>query len=279
MDLPQLTKTYTFLNEILNKYDTFNNPVSNEDVNVNILNLCDNYNTFTTNLTLEQKHTCKKLLRNLLLCNDPQIVHPIKCCSILNFWLYFEMKKYRLSNGIINEIFELSYESINAEHKNKYCAPYDSSNEKLYKSEELIKLGIFIVNEDEFKILLNNKDYLKNCIFKRYFYECVNTYINLNGQSCPEEIKDITYNEDICSILANFRASYQSFLNEAKSKGYELPYLTSPNPYVVDSCTWKETNIESSSTVSNNLNKSISRSVPTAIGTMSAIPPFLALIM
>ncbi|GAB69885.1 hypothetical protein PCYB_006340 [Plasmodium cynomolgi strain B] len=181
-------KKYNFLSEILNKYDTFDNPVSNKDVNVDILNLCDEYKTFNSNLTPEQKDTCKKLLRNLFLCNDTKKVNPIKCCSALNFWLYFEIKKYSFSKDIIEMIYDLPYGRENNVANYGYCPPYNLSNDNLDKTEELLKLSIFIVNIDEFQNLLNSyTDNFKKCFLKKYFYECVNTYNVLKEQYCSEE--------------------------------------------------------------------------------------------
>ncbi|SCA81825.1 VIR protein [Plasmodium vivax] len=258
-------------------YDTLDKDVSNEDGNQDILSSCDRENAFNANPTIEEKNTCKKLLRNLFSCNDPNSVKFMKCCSDLYIWLYFEIKKYSLSNDIIKNIFKLTNLRKDQVPKPKYC-DYFSFNDNLHKPEELIKLRIFNDNIDKFQNLLINTDYSKNCFFKRYFYECVNTYIDLNGQFCSEDKKDISSNKDTCKILRDFSFLYTTFRQMANSKGYELPDLYSSKPYHVVSCTSEVTNLESSSTDSNNSDKSIQRSVPTAIGTMAAIPPFLALI-
>ncbi|CAG9474676.1 unnamed protein product [Plasmodium vivax] len=277
MDYPQFIKTYTFLEEILTMYEIFDKPMSSEDGNLDILKSCDKDSTFNANPTIQKKETCKKLLRNLLLCKGLNSGNFIKCCSDLYVWLYFEIKKYNLSNNIIKNIFKLPNLKNDRVPKPNYCL-YFSFNDNLHKPEELIKLRIFNDNIEKFHNLLNNTDVSKNCFFKRYFHECVNTYIDLNGQICSEEKKGIAINEGTCEILGMFSTLYPSFLHVAKSKGYELPDLYSSKPYEVVSCTSEETKVESSSTDSNNSNKSISRTVPTAIGTMAAIPPFLALI-
>ncbi|KMZ89721.1 hypothetical protein PVMG_04551 [Plasmodium vivax Mauritania I] len=251
--------------------------MSSEDENQDILNSCDNDSTFNSKPTIEQKNTCKKLLRNLLLCNDSNSVEFMKCCRNLYVWLYFEIKNYTLSNDIIQNIFKLPNLRIKQVARPKYC-PYFSFNDNLHKPGELIKLRIFNDNIDKFHNLLNNTEYSRNCFFKKYFYECVNTYIDLNGQFCSEERKDITNNKDTCDILREFSTLYAPFLQKANNNGYELPNLFSSNKYDVFSCTLEETKEESSSTASNNSNKSKSHTVPTAIGTMAAIPPFLALI-
>ncbi|KMZ99292.1 hypothetical protein PVNG_02175 [Plasmodium vivax North Korean] len=238
--------------------------MSSEDENQDILNSCDNDSTFNSKPTIEQKNTCKKLLRNLLLCNDSNSVEFMKCCRNLYVWLYFEIKNYTLSNDIIQNIFKLPNLRIKQVARPKYC-PYFSFNDNLHKPGELIKLRIFNDNIDKFHNLLNNTDDSKNCFFKRYFYECVNTYIDLNGQFCSEGRKYSTNNKDTCDILSEFSTLYPSFLQKANIKGYELPTLFSSNSYDVVSCTSEETNQESSSTAANNSDKSIQHSVPTAI--------------
>ncbi|KMZ76831.1 hypothetical protein PVIIG_05403 [Plasmodium vivax India VII] len=246
-------------------YEIFDKPMSSEDGNQDILNSCDKDSTFNSNPTVKQKNTCKKLLRNLLLCNDPNSFVFMKCCNDLYIWLYFEIKKYRLSNNIIKNIFTLPNLENDRVPKPNYCL-YFSFNDNLHKPEDLIKLRIFNDNIDKFHNLLNNTDNSRNCFFKMYFYECVNTYIYLNGQFCSEGRQDIANNKDNCKIVRDFSTLYTSFYQVASMKGYELPYLYSSNPYNVISCTIEGTNNESSSTASNNSNKSISRTVPTAIG-------------
>ncbi|KMZ83236.1 hypothetical protein PVBG_05206 [Plasmodium vivax Brazil I] len=258
-------------------YDTLDKDVSNEDGNQDILNLCERDNAFNTNPTTEEKNTCKKLLRNSFSCIDPNSVKFMKCCSDLYVWLYFEIKKYSLSNDIIKKIFKLPNLIEDQVPKPNYC-PYFSFNDNLHKPDELLKVRVFNDNVEKFHNLLNNTEYSRNCFFKKYFYECVNTYIDLNGQFCSEERKDITNNKDTCDILREFSTLYAPFLQKANNNGYELPNLFSSNKYDVVSCTLEETKEESSSTASNNSNKSKSHTVPTAIGTMAAIPPFLALI-
>ncbi|KMZ77044.1 hypothetical protein PVIIG_06222 [Plasmodium vivax India VII] len=247
-------------------YDTLDKDVSNEDGNQDILSSCDRENAFNANPTIEKRKTCKKLLRNLLLCKGLNSGNFIKCCSDLYVWLYFEIKKYKLSNDNIKNIFTIP--NLRGYQVTKpHCCPYFSFNDNLHKPDELLKVRVFNDNVEKFHNLLNNTEYSRNCFFKRYFYECVNTYIDLNGQFCSEDKKDISSNKDTCKILRDFSSLYTTFRQMANSKGYELTDLYSSKPYHVVSCTSEVTNLESSSTASKNSDKSIQHSF-TPVGTM-----------
>ncbi|GAB69798.1 hypothetical protein PCYB_005470, partial [Plasmodium cynomolgi strain B] len=263
---------YPLLEEILNWYDILDQSV---DKNIDILNLCDETTKFINDVEII---VCKKILRKLFLCNDPNNNDSIKCCNDLHFWFYFKNKKYSLSNGIIKKIFELPNKSVNNQLKKEYCSPDMPLFVNFHKPEELIKLIIFNENKDKFLNLLNNMDYSKKCSFKRYFYDCVNTYHDLNEQYCSKEKRDLDSNKGTCEILDSFIDLYNPFFQVAKSGGYVLPNLSSSKSNDAFSCTPVETKLESFSTAFNNSDKLTTHSIPTAIGTMAGIPPFLWLI-
>ncbi|CAG9474705.1 unnamed protein product [Plasmodium vivax] len=280
MDFSQLTKEYPFLGKILTLYDKLDEPVDADHPNKDIINLCDKENTFNTSLATDQKITCKKLLRNLLLCNSLNCDNFINFCSNLYVWLYFEIKKSGISNDIIKNIFELPKLREKGVINYIYC-PYDTFNDQKHDPEDLMKLSIFNNNVYTFQSLLKDSKVSNYCYLKNYVYECVNIYNKNNKNnktySSPQDCTS-SPQEYACEIITQFNSLYTSHILNEEGIIHKFPELYNDiDLNDIDICPVEESE---SNSITDETQPGTPKTggVPTALSAMVGIPPFLALI-
>ncbi|KMZ99332.1 hypothetical protein PVNG_02215 [Plasmodium vivax North Korean] len=265
--------------DILKLYNKLDETVVENDENKEILKLCDNAATFDTNLRDVEKIVCKKLLNNLLqLKNDKYDDDFKKLCSNLYVWLYFKINKPRISNDIIKKIFELPNSTEYIQRKYNYC-PYFSFNDKIRNPESIMKLRIFNDNSDTFQSMLKDRNKLKDCDLRKYVYECIKIYQEMNRTYILSGDCSSSQHKNACDIINEFKQLYSSFIynrNEILHKFPELSSYTSTN--IIDGCPSPENTADSTSGEPSQTGTSTRGVVSPALGVMAGIPPFLALI-
>ncbi|GAB69866.1 hypothetical protein PCYB_006150, partial [Plasmodium cynomolgi strain B] len=273
-----------FLEEIWNMYDNFVKNVNGSKYG-QLLDFCYKGTIFQKPNMEEYKNMCKKLLRNLLLLADGNYGYEnfFKYCDMLYIWIYFETKKKKLTNSIIEEIFDDLVKFLTEEYR-KAC-PYFSYSENLHEPHKLMKLRIFEHNIYTFQNILDNISDPHNCSCLKYAYECINIYNDMNKRFCATDEHKNTINKGTCDILEIFNTLYSNYIRNVNRGIYELPLLsdttnatyTPTDTYVTRCLLNKQKSKLDSSTVDQSSNpKQIS--ISTAFGSMAGIPPFLVLI-
>ncbi|KMZ83216.1 hypothetical protein PVBG_05186 [Plasmodium vivax Brazil I] len=253
------------------------NAVTENDQNRDFLNLCDKENVFICNLTGNEKHTCKKILRNFILCNSVNRDDFFHCCCNLYVWLYFEIKKYKISNVNIKKIFDLHKLTEYSGIKYNPCS-YITFNDGVKNPEDLMKLNIFNDNAGTFYSTLKDSNESKDCDLKKYVYECVDIYNNIKKNHSFSYDCSISPHESACTLTYEFNDAYTRYILNKPETTHKFPKLSSDTPLdVIDGCPLKGTE---SKTVPEETQQDTLKTggVSTALSAMVGIPPFLALI-
>ncbi|KMZ77096.1 hypothetical protein PVIIG_06093 [Plasmodium vivax India VII] len=227
------------------------------------LNLCDKENVFITNLTTYEKNTCKKHLRNFILCNSTNR-NFFHCCGNLYVWLYFEIEKYKISNDKIKKIFGLPNSTEYSGIKYTPC-PYMTFNDAVNNSEDLMKLNIFNDNAGTFYSILNDSKESKDCDLKKYVYECVDIYNKTNKQyASPQECSSLPPG-NTCIIINEFNSRYTSYILNKQGLTHKFPQLFSHiSLNNIDGCPLEEL-------VSHTVSEEIKQDTPTKGGVSTSL--------
>ncbi|KMZ95743.1 hypothetical protein PVMG_05342 [Plasmodium vivax Mauritania I] len=227
MGFSQLKEKYQFLGDILNLYDKLDQPGGENDQNKEILILCDKAPLLKRD-TGEYKKFCKKLLNNLLLLtkDDYGGNNFLKYCDILYMWMYFEIKKNDIPDDITKPIFDQSVMMIKKKLTKTTC-PYFNFNEKINEPTKLINLHIFNNNVDTIQGLLKNSDKSKYCYLKKYVYECVNIYKEMNKTYNFLGNCNSSQHKYACDISNKFYTFYTSKIFNNREINHEFPQLSS----------------------------------------------------
>ncbi|SCO65497.1 VIR protein [Plasmodium vivax] len=262
--------------EILKFYNDLDQSVIQNHPNQEILNLCDKYDTFNTELTTKQTNTCKKLIRNLLLCNTLNEHNFINFCSNLYVWLYFETKKSGISNDIIKKIFDLPKLREKGVIKFMYC-PYDTYNDQRHDPEDLMKLSIFNDNVGTFQSMLMNSNMSNDCSLKKYVYECVDIYNKTHEDYSSLQYCNSSPEEYACGIIQAFNSKYTSHIRNKGGIIHEFPELSSNTPLDLnDMCPLDEIEPDTRPEETQQ-GTPTTQGASTALSAMVGIPPFLIL--
>ncbi|GAB69934.1 hypothetical protein PCYB_006830 [Plasmodium cynomolgi strain B] len=291
MDFSQLKQKYPFLEKILNLHDELDQHVDENDNDNGILKICDQAVSLQSNNKGEYKKFCTKHLRNLYLCKDFNRDKSINCCSNLDVWLYFEIKKKSLSNSIIEQIFNELVIIIKDVLKNTYCS-YLYFSEKIYEIEELVILSIFNENYKAFRSILKNEGSNYYCSCRNFVIDCINIYNTIKIKYCSTAFGKSGNNIGTCNILDKFFLYYTEEIYSDIGKQAKLPDLSSTidiniktdecplqrNNNELGSVNGDQSDISRSSTVSITLTEPTRKTVPVALGTIAGVSSTLALL-
>ncbi|KMZ83177.1 hypothetical protein PVBG_05782 [Plasmodium vivax Brazil I] len=259
--------------EIYKLYDRLDEPLDANHTNQNILNLCDNYDTFNVTFNPHHKSICKKLLRNLFLCNSLSNDEFTNCSSNIYVWLYFQINKSRIADHIIQKIFELPNSRRNGRPKYNCCS-YFSFHDNIHNPENLMKLRIFNDNAETFQSMLMGPINSYDCSLIRYIYRCIVIYRDMNSRYCSSGKDKRDENKNSCDIIHNFKNFYTPYISNNNDLTHKFPELTSGTLLNhIDGCS-----LEGIYSDEAQLGTPITKGVSTALGAMAGIPPFLALI-
>ncbi|KMZ95739.1 hypothetical protein PVMG_05338 [Plasmodium vivax Mauritania I] len=217
-------------------YNNLEEPVTKNDQYQDFLNLCDKENVFITNLTGNEKNTCKKILRNFILCYNPDVNKFFNCCGNLYVWLYFEIKKTGISNDNVKNIFDLPMSIEYSKRKYNSC-PYITFNDGVENPENLMKLSIFNDNASIFNSMLKDKKESNYCYLIKYVYECVDIYRELNRIYEFPKICDNDPHKYACQLSNEFESYYTSQILSKEEISHNFPVLSSSTPLnEIDGC-------------------------------------------
>ncbi|SCA81954.1 hypothetical protein, conserved, partial [Plasmodium vivax] len=268
---------YKFLGEIYKLYDDLDQSVVENHPNKDIINLCDNYDTFNVTFNQHQKSICKKILRNLFLCNSSNTDNFTNCCSNIYVWLNFELNKSKIANYIIENIFKLPKSRGNV--GSIYYCPYFSFHDNMHNPENLMKLRIFNDNIDTFQNMLKDVQKSNDCSLKIFVYKCIEIYRDMYPKYCSNGKDREKKNKNSCEIINNFNTLYSSYINKENGTIHNFPELSSTTiTNVIDGCSSHEYTGDSTFGESPQTGTSLTQNISRAFGAMAGIPPFLALI-
>ncbi|KMZ77304.1 hypothetical protein PVIIG_06452 [Plasmodium vivax India VII] len=281
MEYSQLKEKYQFLGEISTFYDTLDEPAEKNVHYEGISSLCDNALFLQNDPKGKYKIFCKKLLKNLLLLADRnyKIDKFIKYCDILYMWMYFEINKNIIPNDITEKLFIASSELISSKLDNKTPCPYFKFNEKIKEPKKLINLRIFNNNIETIRSLLKNRNKPKDCNLKKYVYECIDIYKEMNKTYILSVDCYSGQHKGACDIINEFSLLYSSFIYNEDGIHHKFPEL-SPNTItnIIDDCQSAENAADSNSGEPPQTDNSIRGVVSPVLSAMAGIPPFLAII-
>ncbi|KMZ77035.1 hypothetical protein PVIIG_05232 [Plasmodium vivax India VII] len=263
---------FTCSKKIFKLYDRLDQPVDASQPNQEILNLCDKYHTFYVSFTTQQKSICKKLLRNLFLCNSFSRDEFTNCSSNIYVWLYFEINKSRIADHIIKNIFELPNSRRNGGPKYN-CCPYFSFHDNIHNPENLMKLRIFNDNVHSFRNMLKGPIKSYDCSLIRYIYKCILIYRDMNSKYCSGTKDTKEENKNSCDIIHKFKNFYTLYISNNNETTHKFPELTSGTFLNnIDGCSLEGIYYDEAQ-----LGTPITKGVSTALGAVVGIPPFFAL--
>ncbi|KMZ77033.1 hypothetical protein PVIIG_05230 [Plasmodium vivax India VII] len=268
---------YPFLDDIWNKYN-FDKDFDESVENNQIISTCDGIIRYKDDNIVNHKKVCKKLLRNLKLLHSGSYTGGefVKYCHNIYNWLYYEIKEHKITDDIINSIFDESKRII--EKKGPYDCPYFTFNTGLLEPEKLVMLRMFNDNIENINEILIKKCDSNICSCKKFIKQFVDLYKHMYAKHCSKD--DITKppKKDTCQIVNSFRTQYESYFPRGQIK-YEFPELYSNTINILDGCQ-SEVNHSGPDPPEERKqsDRSITQNASHALAAMVGIPPFLALI-
>ncbi|KMZ88576.1 hypothetical protein PVBG_04785 [Plasmodium vivax Brazil I] len=254
-------------------------PVVSGQDNHQIITVCDKNETYRTEPTEKYKTLCKNLLKNLKILSNNNHRNQdnfFTGCKNLNNWLYFEENELSVSSDIINQIFQ-EYKKIKEVNNHLPDCPYSAFDKGFNEKEKLINLRIFNDNSETIQGLLKNNNMSDDCSLKRYLYQCIQIYRDMNSKYCSSGSDTRDENKNSCDIISQFNNLYRSYIYKNKEITHNFPELSSHTPSnVIDGCSLKESKSDSYSDEAQ-LGTPITNGVSTALGAMAGISSLLAL--
>ncbi|KMZ89732.1 hypothetical protein PVMG_04562 [Plasmodium vivax Mauritania I] len=214
--MPQLN--YPFLINTWNLYEEFDKPVVDEERIVFYDNICKVVIGWDERNNENYKNVCKKLMKNLgVHYNDtrPQS-HSNERCKILNYWLYYVTNKTKIPGELIDKIFKKSNDIVFSDPDKPIC--FNIYDEKVKDPLKIIKLYNLQENIETFLSTLKKKGSDDYCSCKKYIYDCVNIYKDMNNTYCTEPDVSDKKNKSTCDMLSAFKSSYTDFLSKRLEK-------------------------------------------------------------
>ncbi|GAB70017.1 hypothetical protein PCYB_007660, partial [Plasmodium cynomolgi strain B] len=223
---------YPFLDELWNMYIKFNEPDIDDTIIQSYEYLCNDVPTQSTENPEKHNDFCKKLIKNLVsykfngnydikdINKSEDFNNFMKFCGYLNNWLYFENKKWKLSDELINDIFKIR---IVENGKVRLICPYFRIDKDYITNENLIDLYVFSNNIEIIMNIYAKEIEKDDCIFKQFILNCILIYKSTCGNF--ENITQLKPSDDYVKCL-NFK-KFLSKLTEIKTKYGYMPTLNS----------------------------------------------------
>ncbi|KMZ89756.1 hypothetical protein PVMG_04586 [Plasmodium vivax Mauritania I] len=177
------------------------------------------------NYTNDHNNFCMKLIRNFghFSNNHDFLYHNSERCYDLNNWIYYSMKKYKISKEIITGCFD-DYEYY-MKHINKEPLCIDYKYDNIYEDQiKIIKLKIFQSYMHIVKTIISGND-STNKDLQNYVCECVKIYKELKSYYCPNGETYHINGKDTCKMLNTLKNTYMSFIYNKQHKNYKIPSL------------------------------------------------------
>ncbi|KMZ76748.1 hypothetical protein PVIIG_05606 [Plasmodium vivax India VII] len=175
--------------------------------------------------TDEHNNFCMKLVRNFghFSNNHEFLYHKTERCYDLNNWIYYSMKKYKISKEIITGCFDDYKFYMNNIGKEPLCIDYEYDN--IYDDQiRIIKLKIFQSYMEIVKNIIIGNGPINNDL-QNYVCECVKIYKELKNHYCPNGDTHHINGKDTCKMLNTLKNTYMSFIYNKSQKNYKIPSL------------------------------------------------------
>ncbi|GAB69995.1 hypothetical protein PCYB_007440, partial [Plasmodium cynomolgi strain B] len=139
-------------------------------------------------------------------------------------------------------------------------------------------LHIFIDNVDTFESMLKKVNNPDVCSLKRYIYECIGIYKDMNWEYCSGRNYTEDENRKSCAIINKFNELYTSFISNEGVITHDFPTLSSSTSlFVLPGCPL-EGNYYDSLFDETQVGTPITQGVSGAFGAMAGISSILALL-
>ncbi|SCO73012.1 VIR protein [Plasmodium vivax] len=219
------------------------------------------------------KEFCMKLVKNLgAHSTDPKKNRPNTArCKHLYYWLYYLIMKHKIPDDIIKEIFQKSKDIVDADGNENMCS-YNKYSEFLDKPEEMLKINLCDDNIIKIKGILMENEHRDNCSCRKYIYDCVRMYKEMNSKYCSTSEKKNKYNIT-CTQLGLFKYSYDLYYKSNQDLKDIIPSLDKPSSDHYFICPSSKLDKELSAVKDE---QGGSSTLPTAIGTMAGVSSVLA---
>ncbi|KMZ83430.1 hypothetical protein PVBG_05942 [Plasmodium vivax Brazil I] len=223
------------------------------------------------------KNVCIKLMKNLgVHSDDTRPQNPLnERCKILNYWLYYVINKTKIPGELIKKIFKKSNEMAFSDPNRYIC--YNTYDEKVIDPLKIIKLYNLQDNIEIFLSTLKKKGTDDYCSCKKYIYDCVDIYKDMNKMYCTDPVDRDTKNKSTCDILSTFKISYTDFLSNRLEVGEKIPSLLSKEKEHMEECISAQSSVSGSTSQHSNTHSSTTGGVSTTLATMAGVSSVLAL--
>ncbi|KMZ89777.1 hypothetical protein PVMG_04607 [Plasmodium vivax Mauritania I] len=220
------------------------------------------------------KEFCMKLVRNLgAHSTDPKKNRPNTArCKHLYYWLYYLIMKHKIPDDIIKEIFQKSKDIVDADGNENMCS-YNKYSEFLDKPEEMLKINLFDDNIIKIKGILMENEHRDNCSCRKYIYDCVRMYKEMNSKYCSTDDDRQNKYKITCSQLNIFMNSYDIYYRRNQDLINKIPSLHTQTVEHYFICPSSKPDKELSAVKDE---QGDSSTLPTAIGTMAGVSFVLA---
>ncbi|KMZ77101.1 hypothetical protein PVIIG_06434 [Plasmodium vivax India VII] len=200
---------------------------------------------------INYKNVCMKLMKNLgVHPNDTRPKRPgSERCKTLIYWLYYVTNKVKIRYEFINKIFQESNELVFSDPKQPIC--FNTYDEKIKDPLKIIKLYNLQENVDIFLSTLKKKGTDDYCSCKKYIYDCVDIYKDMNKMYCTDPVDRDTKNKSTCDILSTFKISYTDFLSNRLEVGEKIPSLLSKEKEHMEECISAQSSVSGSTSQHN----------------------------
>ncbi|KMZ77068.1 hypothetical protein PVIIG_05443 [Plasmodium vivax India VII] len=276
--LVEWKKKYSFLKDLWELYDKFNESANVNDYNAYKFMLCDNLPKNDIEPTAEHINSCKKIVKNLYSLYEDAYpnIDTIERCRILNNTLYKEIDNHSIPEPMLDTIFKESFARIKGvSERNKMCL-HSPIYKEINDPEKMIHLYNFLDNMDTIEKNLIETNHENHCSCKRFLLDCVNIYNEMNKKYCTERTYEGQIKKETCPQLNEFSITYNAFRASKSHVSHKIPNLTESNDEYLSGCTFKENEQESS--LRDNSGNSITKGVTTTVGAMAGISSVLTLL-
>ncbi|SCO73026.1 VIR protein [Plasmodium vivax] len=278
MDLERWKEKHSFLENVLGIFKEYNTDITDEKYGryspCIILNYPEDENR------MKYVHFCRKLIRNIWLIYEQteedmeqsvilnRGMTKYEHCSYLNKWIYYYLKKVPVPENIIDQIFKITHNMLNANLESYKCK-YESLNEDYLEPYNVIKLSLFADNIESIPRILNNALHHDYSACLKYIRECVNIYKKMNKEHCKSIKHEDKKYATTCDVLEIFKVKYESEIYNILPEKDEVLNLKNEkmDPGVELKLNVDEYSVEASEQFSGSLQRNLSTGAAAAAGT------------
>ncbi|KMZ88545.1 hypothetical protein PVBG_04754 [Plasmodium vivax Brazil I] len=226
LDVAKWKNEYSFLDNVWNKYNQFDNPVTHDE-NVRFYKaFCDPFMGNIGDHNVEQENFCLQLIRNLgCYPYGSRFFDPTPDnCKILHYWIYNSVRKHKISDKIITACFQDYIDYMRHIGRGHRCSYY--SYDDMYEEPmNIIILDIFQSNINIIQNTLNREYVSTNFPLRKYICECIKIYKEMKPIYCPKSDAKSEKSNKTCEMLDTFKNTYESYLSSTQHENYKIKSL------------------------------------------------------